>query len=99
MISFSKAEYDHLESNGSCVECDREKLVNRKPQSTYEPQIHYGLIASGNKVIKHGKMRDRLARESGILCFEVEAAGLINQMPGLVIRGICDYCDSHKNDQ
>jgi hypothetical protein len=48
-----KAEYDHLGSYGSCVECDKEQLVNRKPQNIYEPQIHYGLIASGNKVIKH----------------------------------------------
>jgi nucleoside phosphorylase len=27
----------------------------------------------------------------------MEAAGLMNNFPCLVIRGICDYCDSHKN--
>ena len=27
----------------------------------------------------------------------MEAAGLMDQLPCLVIRGICDYCDSHKN--
>ena len=42
-------------------------------------------------------MRDKLARDPGILCFEMEAAGIMNRMPCLVIRGICDYCDSHKN--
>ena len=41
--------------------------------------------------------RDRLAKEHGMLCFEMEAAGLMNQLPCLVIRGICDYSDSHKN--
>ena len=35
----------------------------------------------------------------GMLCFEMEAAGLMNQLPCLVIRGICDYSDSHKNKQ
>ncbi|GIJ81640.1 hypothetical protein Asppvi_000139 [Aspergillus pseudoviridinutans] len=58
--------------------------------------VHYGLIASGNKVIKDGKLRDKLAREHGILCFEMEAAGLMDNFPCLVIRGISDYADSHK---
>jgi nucleoside phosphorylase len=60
---------------------------------------HYGLIASGNQVMRHGQTRDRLARELGILCFEMEAAGLMDNFPCLVVRGICDYADSHKNKQ
>lgn len=34
-----------------------------------------------------------------MLCLETEAAGLMNAFPCLVIRGICDYADAHKNDQ
>jgi nucleoside phosphorylase len=33
------------------------------------------------------------------MCFEMEAAGLMNHFPCLVVRGICDYSDSHKNKQ
>ncbi|KAH6681171.1 hypothetical protein F5X68DRAFT_243307 [Plectosphaerella plurivora] len=62
-----------------------------------DPVIHYGLIASGNSLVKDANMRDRLADEQDVLCFEMEAAGLMNHFPCLVIRGICDYCDSHKN--
>jgi hypothetical protein len=48
--------------------------------------------------MKDGNTRDRLSSElSGVLCFEMEAAGLMNSFPCLVIRGICDYADSHKN--
>ena len=58
----------------------------------------YGTIASGNQVIKDGLTRDRLSSElGGVLRFEMEAAGLMNSFPCLVIRGICDYADSHKN--
>jgi hypothetical protein len=32
-----------------------------------------------------------------VTCFEMEAAGLMDNFPCLVIRGICDYADSHKN--
>ncbi|KAH6647214.1 nucleoside phosphorylase domain-containing protein [Truncatella angustata] len=33
----------------------------------------------------------------GILCVEMEAAGLMDAFPCLVIRSISDYADSHKN--
>lgn len=46
--------------------------------------------------MKDSETRDRLAEQYGILCFEMEAAGLMDGLPTLVIRGICDYCDSHK---
>lgn len=44
-------------------------------------------------------IRDRLAFENGVLYFEMEAAGLMNHFPCLVIRGICDYSDTHKNKE
>lgn len=68
-----------------------------------EPKIHYGLIASGNMVVKDGRRRDELFSQlrdrvgGECICFEMEAAGLMNNFPCLVIRGISDYADSHKN--
>jgi nucleoside phosphorylase len=32
-----------------------------------------------------------------VLCFEIEAAELVNSFPCLVVQGICDYSNSHKN--
>ncbi|KAF5973342.1 heterokaryon incompatibility protein het-E-1 [Fusarium coicis] len=65
------------------------------------PVIHYGVIASGNTLIKDAKFRDSLTERIGhqCLCVEMEAAGLVDKFPCLDIRGICDYADSHKNDQ
>ena len=63
------------------------------------PAIHYGLIASANQLMKDALLRDKLAEENGVLCFEMEAAGLMNHFPCLVIRGICDYSDTHKNKE
>lgn len=67
------------------------------------PTIHYGLIASGNRVMKNGRERDNivatLKQETNgaeCLCFEMEAAGLMDNFPCLVIRGISDYADSYK---
>ncbi|KAL5088278.1 hypothetical protein Trisim1_006730 [Trichoderma cf. simile WF8] len=69
-------------------------------RSPSDPRIHYGLIASGNQVIKDGSTRDKInARLGGqVLCVEMEAAGVMNNFPCLAIRGICDYADSKKND-
>ncbi|KAK2788427.1 hypothetical protein FQN53_003573 [Emmonsiellopsis sp. PD_33] len=92
-------DYDHASPETTCHKCDPSRAVARKPRDKHDPVIHYGLIASGNQVIKDGKTRDRRAKELDILCFEMEAAGLMDNIPCLVIRGICDYADSHKNKQ
>jgi nucleoside phosphorylase len=42
--------------------------------------------------------RDDLVKEHGVLCFEMESAGALTDFPGMVVRGISDYYDSHKND-
>lgn len=51
-------------------------------------------------MVKNATVRDvyRNDPELNILYFEMEAAGLINSFPYLIIRGICNYCDSYKND-
>jgi nucleoside phosphorylase len=76
-------------------------LIIRRERTEGEdnPAIHYGLIASANQVMKDALIRDTLAVEKDILCFEMEAAGLMNHFLCLVIRGICDYADSHNNKE
>ena len=92
-----RSEYDHPEHIDSCASCDPGQIVTRVPRGLDEPVIHYGLIASGNQVMRHGGTRDRLRKGLDVLCFEMEAAGLMDNFPCLVVRGICDYSDSHKN--
>ncbi|VBB84475.1 Putative protein of unknown function [Podospora comata] len=89
-------------SSESCeITCgtDEANLVvrDKRDEEDDDPAIHCGLIASGNQLMKDACIRDKLADEKGVLCFEMEAAGLMNHFPCLVIRGICDYSDSHKN--
>jgi len=72
-------------------------LVQRKSRTPDVPVVHYGLIGSANQVMRHGVTREKLRQERGILSFEMEAAGLMDNFPCLVIRGICDYSDTHKN--
>ncbi|WAO97377.1 PNP-UDP-1 domain-containing protein [Fusarium falciforme] len=72
-----------------------------RPGKPEDLRVHYGLIASGNQVIRDEKFRDRLNQQLGgrLLCVEMEAAGLMNDFPCLVIRGICDYADSEKSKE
>ncbi|KAI0880955.1 uncharacterized protein GGS22DRAFT_197275 [Annulohypoxylon maeteangense] len=106
-----EAEYSHVQSpdykpkrledepdptEESCLHCDRKHAIERKLLGT---KVHYGLIASGNSVIKDAAFRDSLneSYDGNILCVEMEAAGLMDNFPCIVIRGICDYADTHKN--
>ena len=75
------SSYHHADKGLDCEKCDKEQLVDREPRDIRAPYIHYGLIASGNRVMKDSETRDRLAQQHGILCFEMEAAGLMNELP------------------
>ncbi|KAH7082997.1 nucleoside phosphorylase domain-containing protein [Paraphoma chrysanthemicola] len=98
-----KAEYKHeggYDSKGGAT-CDKCNTDYEVPRDEYRQKVmvHYGTIASGNQVMRDAARREMISAElGGVLCFEMEAAGLMNQAPYLVIRGICDYADSHKNN-
>ena len=91
------ADYKHVDQAPTCKECDPAHITQRPARNDEKPIIFYGNIASGDQVMKDGITRDRLRKELDVLCFETEAAGLMPDYPCLVIRGICDYADSHKN--
>ncbi|CEL08493.1 hypothetical protein ASPCAL11642 [Aspergillus calidoustus] len=89
-----QADYLHKdEQDRSCKKC-RRKGIERLIRDT-DPVIHYGTIASSNKIIEDSSIRDWLRDEFGAICAETEAAGLMDNFPCVVIRGICNYADSH----
>ena len=84
-------EEDKEDSALCCQYCDRTKTIKRNPRKT-KIKIHYGVVASGNSVIKDARQREEINRQrtgGHALCFEMEAAGIANSHPCLVIRGIC----------
>ncbi|KAL4786822.1 purine and uridine phosphorylase [Aspergillus varians] len=88
----------HELNKRDCTECDMTQLVMRLDRENNHPSVHYGEIASGSSVMTDPQMRDKLRDSHDVRCFETEAAGLMDHFPCLIIRGICDYCDDHKND-
>ncbi|RFU73729.1 kinesin light chain [Trichoderma arundinaceum] len=92
----------------SCDElgCDEEYLVVRKRLRRREkdhediaqkPAIYIGTIASGDTVMKSGEDRDEIAKREGVIGFEMEGAGVWEEIPCIVVKGVCDYADCHKN--
>ncbi|KAL0466584.1 nucleoside phosphorylase domain-containing protein [Neurospora intermedia] len=93
----------------SCEElgCDVSCLIPREHlQSTLDdpdsesPEgifFHVGAIGSGDAVIRSGKRRDQIAAEASVIAFEMEGAGVWDELPCIVIKDVCDYADSHKN--
>ena len=77
---------------------ERELVLRRRLSQPYNPVVHFGLIASGDTVMKSGEDRDDIATRDGVIAFEMEGAGVWENFPAsLVIKGVCDYADSHKN--
>ena len=98
-----QASYRHVGSyNSNCRDCDHAELVTRPARTEQDAAsliFHRGRIATGNSVIQDGEQRDRIREQcDGPLCIEMEAAGVDANRSCLVIRGISDYADSHKDN-
>jgi nucleoside phosphorylase len=93
------ATFNHVEKSPTCVPClkNTAEIVEWETRKSTNPRIFYGNIASGNSVMKNALERNNLVGRDNVICFEMEAAGLMDNFPCLVIKGICDYADSHKN--
>lgn len=93
-------DYNHIitrSAESGCAYCESNRVTLRPTRSNRIPKVHYGVVAYADRPICHGIARDELARNHGILSFFTGEAGLISLMKCLVIRGISDYADSHKN--
>ena len=92
-------------SKASCVEVGcgstnrvvRERSVDLIQEEKFIPEVFIGRIGSGNTVMKSGEDRDRIATTHDLIAFEMEGAGAWDEVPCIVVKGICDYADSHKN--
>lgn len=90
-----QSDYGHIGS-ATCEACDSTRVLMR--ESREDPVFHQGTIASGDTVVKDAKLREEIRQQCyGAKCVEMEAAGIVDQTHCLVIRGIADYADSHKN--
>ncbi|PKK43608.1 hypothetical protein CI102_13522 [Trichoderma harzianum] len=85
-----KSTFTHISRQWeACEACDDDpsNYISRRPrdENDDDPTIHYGLIASANQRMENAIIRDKLAIENGVLCFETGAAGLMNHFPCLII--------------
>lgn len=84
------------------TKCDSSEIVARDrvlENNIFSPEIFIGWVGSGNTVMKSGEDRDRIAAENNIIAFEMEGAGAWDEVPSIVVKGISDYADSHKNKE
>lgn len=94
-----QATYEHESTTPGCDTCDYRKWVHRNQRESNNPVIHYKPIALTSQVMRSATHRDRVARELGVVCFSMDAANIADTFPCLVIRGISDYSDSHKDNR
>lgn len=94
------------QSDCEALKCDASQQVERPRLTSTTNQLqndgpklvlHIGRVASADKVMKSGTMRDQVARDENIVAFEMEGNGIWEQFPCLIIKGISDYADCHKN--
>ncbi|PLN81271.1 purine and uridine phosphorylase [Aspergillus taichungensis] len=81
--------------------CDSQHLIQRnrlQSQVLNSPALHFGTMASRDAVIKYADYREYMFRKEKAIGFDMESAGLWEYLPTVIVKGVCDYADSHKNN-
>ncbi|KAF4459629.1 kinesin light chain [Fusarium albosuccineum] len=74
----------------------RRQSTSNDSKTTPHITLHVGAIASTDMVIKSATDRDKISKLTGAIAFEMEGAGIWDEVPCIVVKGVCDYADSHK---
>ncbi|KAL4739890.1 hypothetical protein BDV11DRAFT_169664 [Aspergillus similis] len=92
-------DYKHALKICQCTsgQCTHEPLVARRREFAASPVVHFGLLASGDRHMTSSKLRDNIARREGVLGFETEGAGVWDNLPCILVKGVVDYADGHES--
>ncbi|KAL4868980.1 hypothetical protein BDV12DRAFT_208861 [Aspergillus spectabilis] len=87
-----------IDSTCTFLGCDLDRVYRRRPSTGHNsPRVHIGTVASADTVMKSGEHRDCLVQSEGVVGLEMEGAGVWDNISCIIIKGVCDYADSHKN--
>ncbi|QYS99266.1 hypothetical protein H0G86_006408 [Trichoderma simmonsii] len=64
-------------------------------EESQTPSIFIGRFGSSDRVVKSSKHRDEIAEHYGVIAFETEAAGVWDELPCIIVKGISNYADGH----
>ncbi|KAL9476914.1 hypothetical protein ACSS6W_006755 [Trichoderma asperelloides] len=89
-----------------CDKCHllpRKRLEHKKKlqddgdvESAQQPSIFIGRFGSGDTSFSAGIDRDRIAQKHNIIAFETEGAGIWDELPCIIVKGVSTYGDGHK---
>ncbi|CAG7930799.1 unnamed protein product [Penicillium olsonii] len=80
------------------LRCSESQVVRRRcGKTTATASMHIGTIASADTVMKSGEHRDIITKRERVIAFEMEGAGVWDSIPCIIVKGVCDYADSHKS--
>lgn len=92
------------------VGCDDQHIIKRRRLDTNQaskqqdfgeesqtPSIFIGRFGSSGTVVKSGKHRDEIAKHYDVIAFETEAAGVWDELPCIIVKGVSNYADGHGN--
>ncbi|KAL3438194.1 nucleoside phosphorylase domain-containing protein [Aspergillus tetrazonus] len=100
-----QSTYEHIPSGCQCcmdvANIDGFVVSRRRTSNAISPspRLHFGLIASGDTVVKSATYRDEVAACNGVLAYEMELTGIWDNIPCILIKGVADYADSHKSKE
>jgi nucleoside phosphorylase len=91
---------DATRNDCASLGCEEGQIRRRRQQMELSnAAVHIGKAASADRVMKSASHRDKLAEAEEVIAFEMEGAGVCDNFPCIIIKGVSDYADSHKDSK
>ncbi|KAF5859640.1 hypothetical protein ETB97_002551 [Aspergillus alliaceus] len=87
-----------LEKDCDYLGCDKTQVIRRRQTlEAVTVSTHIGTVASTDTAMRSGQHRDEIIRQERVIGFEMEGAGVWDNISCIHIKGVCDYADGHKS--
>lgn len=98
MVATLKIFDEALDESCKTLGCDKKQVSRRRDGAeAVKVSVHIGKVASANTVMKSGEHRDNIIKAERVIGFKMEGAGVWDNISCIIIKGVCDYADSHKS--
>ncbi len=96
--------YIHVNNTVKCdIDCNHtvSLMIQRQSQSLDSKNsiVHYEIIVFADQLMKDVVIRDKISQQHDVMCFEMKMTELLNDFSCIIIQEICNYLNSHKNDE
>ena len=90
---------DAAKASCQSLRCDIQRSKLRDKKVFPKTKVHFGVFASANTILKSATHRNDLNERHNAIGFDTDAAGIMDELQPILIKGVSNYADGHNDER